>query len=214
MEPIVKVRRIAQQFLFDNNNQHGIVSYRRKLYHWDYLITAYHLQKLRAVESAVCCERYVRKILAENGRDILKRIIVHNSLDGLKEVKLKKSNMWDRRSTKESCHSVAIFGEKSESHKFCSECQFCTLIVWSNVSDPHFAPVCMTNVETVAGVIISWTLQIVSNAGPCKFHSSHIATPRFSAPHWTSVTICVSVCYLFCHQLTSSRTLMSGEDKG
>jgi hypothetical protein len=73
MAPIVKVTRAAKWFLFDSNNQHGNVSCRRKLYHWDYLITAYNLQRLRTDESAICCEPYVRKILAETSRDILKK---------------------------------------------------------------------------------------------------------------------------------------------
>ena len=71
-------------------SQHCNITCRRKLYYWDNLITAFHLQRLRTVESAVCCEHYVRKIIAETGRDILKKIIVHNSLDELKNVKLQK----------------------------------------------------------------------------------------------------------------------------
>jgi len=39
------------------------------------LITVYQLQRLRIVESAICCERYIKKMLAETGRDILKNIL-------------------------------------------------------------------------------------------------------------------------------------------
>ena len=36
---------------------------------------AYNLQRLRTVESAICCEHYVRKILAETGKDFLKKLL-------------------------------------------------------------------------------------------------------------------------------------------
>jgi hypothetical protein len=35
----------------------------------------YQLQRIRNVKSAICCERYVKKLLVETGRDILKKIL-------------------------------------------------------------------------------------------------------------------------------------------